>query len=103
MWLLASVDKQYEVYRHMRDALQSQFPDDPSSTSLSIWEHYYPETNKLWISFLLERLTHCKSYRKNKQNTAALSALKKLHKDLSSSSSLYEWFMANLVLFEKYM
>lgn len=86
----ASIDQQYEVYRQMKITLQSR-----SNDCVSMWQQYMPDTNRLWILYLLDKLVSLPEFKKkrSKSHLERMSVLKKIKDSLLNEyTSLEEWF-----------
>lgn len=87
----ASIDQQYEVYRQMKNICHSR-----SNNCASIWQQYIPDTNRLWILYLLDKLISLPEFKKKRSKThlERMSVLKKIKDSLLNDyTSLEEWFI----------
>ena len=94
---------QYDVYRSMRDHVLKK---TKNTDQTFIWQGYFPMTNKLWLHYLMSRLSIILSSSKSQFNDAmdiltnATTTLKRITTSLKrifyqDQNSLFNWYVEN--------
>lgn len=79
----ASIDTQYDIYRHMKNIVQSGENKTPG------WEGYHPETNMLWLKFLAGKtLIQTEERKKTTKTKKKIQTLEKMLKKIENKNTI---------------